>query len=199
MKVLKNFPLIIILSCSAQDEILDQEYYAVSNNNVIEFKQNNSSILISYCTDLGQCNSPKTFIINISTDSTVHDNTKTYKVKNHNFGSMNTIIQNNELVVIDYPKGRKGIKDSFRFNGKEKVQYMVLYPKSELLSLKSISEISDKESKGILSEFTRFLKSEKGNSLLSQDLEYWTKFNDLVISKGYSPIGAEKLILIKTD
>ncbi|WP_040253208.1 hypothetical protein [Psychroserpens mesophilus] len=195
MKVLIIFLFIFTSFSGAQTIVLNQDYYSISKNNTVIFKQNNDTLTIAKCIRLEKCDTLRKLIFKIEKDSVVNKSTKIIFVKALNKKAENNIINNNGITLVQYDNGRIGIRESYNFKGKEKIQHVILYPKSELENLKPISKISKKEGKEIFDNYLSFINSINDED--DFDFENYTtmdKFTELVIKKGYNPIGAYNII-----
>jgi hypothetical protein len=199
MKSILIIFLIGTLYSHAQTNVLDQDYYFVVKDKTIQFKQIKDSLFITNCSGIEKCDSLPRFSYLILKDSLINDTTKMIFMKGQEYKHKNLKAHEKEITLIKYKNGRKAIKESYSLKGKEKVQFTILYPKSELALLKPISEINKIESKAILTEFTKYIQSLDENEFDYDDYKIWEKFNDLVINKGYNPIGAEREIGLKSD
>jgi hypothetical protein len=197
MKFLSFIIFLGLYQCYSQTKIFDQEFYAIQREVVVEFKQEKDSIFISRCINPKNCNYSRKISLFIEKDSLIENNTKIVFIKRGNQKSLNTMIPDDKIIILDYKNGRFGIKDSFTSNGKEKTHYIVIYPKSELDNLKPIEDISEQEAKDVAEKFKTYIKSVTNDEFELDDSIHWNKFNELVIKKGYSPIDAEKGIIKK--
>jgi hypothetical protein len=188
----------ILFSC-AQTKVFDQEYYSVIKNKSLEFKQVKDSLFLTKCNGFKKCDSLPKFSYFIEKDSIIDERTKVILVKGQKYKHRNTKVHDKGITIVEYGNGRKAIKESYNLNGNEKVQFVPLYPKSELENLKPISKISETESKEVLTEFLNYVKSFDKEEFNYGDYKTWEKFNELVINKGYNPIGAEREIGLKSD
>ncbi|QHI36643.1 hypothetical protein IMCC3317_20060 [Kordia antarctica] len=197
MKLILTIFLIGTLYSFAQTNVLDQDYYFVVKEKTIQFKQKKDSLFITNCSEIGKCDSLPKFSYLILRDSLVNDTTKVVFVKGQKYKHRNLEVHEKEITFISYENGRKAIKETYIKRKKEKTQFPILYPTSELALLKPISEISVAESKEIILEFKKYITSLDKNELDIDDYKIWEKFNDLVIQKGYTPIDAEREVGLK--
>jgi hypothetical protein len=177
--------------------MLDQDYYAVMKEKTIQFKQIKDSLFITNCSGIEKCDSIPKFSYLILRDSLINENTKMIFVKGQKYKYPK--IHEKAVTLITYKNGRKAIKESHISKKKEKTQFIILYPTTELASLKPISEITKTEAKAILMEFMEYIQSFAKNEFDIDDYKVWGKFNDLVIHKKYNPIGADHEIGLKSD
>ena len=199
MKLLILFLFTGFLSSSAQTKVLDQDYYFVVKKKTIQFKQIKDSLFITNCSGFEKCDSLPKFSYLILKDSLIDKDTRVVFVKGQKYKHKNLKVHEKKITFISYKNGRKAIKQSYTLNGKEKIQFPVLYPKSELELLSPISEINESDSKEILMNFVNYIKSFDKNNFDFDDYKVWEKFNDLVIIKGYNPIGAEREVGLKSE
>ena len=188
------------ISSFAQTNIFDQDYYAVIKNKTIKFEQKKDTIFITNCNDFEKCDSLSKSALLIGKVSTINTKTRKIILKNldSNVNPNSEVFQEKIITITEYKNGRKAIDENYGNHRNNKIQLAILYPKSELMKLEPISKITEWESKEILEEFTEYIKSIDKAKFDYDDFANWEKFNDLVIKRGYNPIGAELEIGKKT-
>ena len=186
--------LVGTLYATSQTKVFDQDYYFIAKKKIVQFKQVKDSLFITNCSGIENCDSLPKFSYLILKDSLVNENTKVIFFKGQKYKHKNLQVHEKDITLISYKNGRKAIVESYNLRKKEKTQFSILYPESELKSLKPISEITTAETKIILKELQELMQSLDKNELDIDDNEIWAKFNDLVIGNGYNPMGAERKI-----
>ena len=187
----------------AQTKILDQEYYTIIKNKTLKFEQKKNIFYVTNCTKFEKCDSLPESSFLILRDSIINNKTKKIVLKNLNDNLVTENFQDTiefrkkNIILIDYKNGRKAIEENYKYRRNSKTRLAILYPKSELIKLKSISEITQTEAKEILMEFNEFTIDKEESDY--NEFESWKIFNDLVTEKGYNPIGAENEIRKKSN
>jgi hypothetical protein len=183
----------------AQTKIFEQPYYSIIKNKTIKFEQLKDTLYVTNCNGFEKYDTLHKIVFLIESDSIIDDVTRKIVLISQDFEELSEEIREKEIILIDYKNGRKAIEENYKHRGNKKNQLAILYPKSELIKLKPISEITKIESKEILLEFTEYIKSIDKEKFDFDDFINWEKFNDLVIKRGYNPINAKNKIGIKSQ
>lgn len=183
----------------AQTKVFEQPYYSIIKNKTIKFEQLKDTLYVTNCNGFEKCDTLYKTVFLIESDSIIDNVTRKIVLISQDFEELSEEIREKEIILIDYKNGRKAIEENYKHRGNKKNQLAILYPKSELIKLKPISEITKIESKEILLEFTEYIKSIDKEKFDFDDFINWEKFNDLVIKRGYNPINAENKIGIKSQ
>ncbi len=183
----------------AQTKIFEQPYYSIIKNKTIKFEQLKDTLYVTNCNGFEKYDTLHKIVFLIESDSIIDDVTRKIVLISQDFEELSEEIREKEIILIDYKNGRKAIEENYKHRGNKKNQLAILYPKSELIKLKPISEITKIESKEILLEFTEYIKSIDKEKFDFDDFINWEKFNDLVIKRGYNPINAENKIGVKSQ
>ena len=183
----------------AQTKVFEQPYYSIIKNKTIKFEQLKDTLYVTNCNGFEKYDTLHKIVFLIESDSIIDDVTRKIVLISQDFEELSEEIREKEIILIDYKNGRKAIEENYKHRGNKKNQLAILYPKSELIKLKPISEITKIESKEILLEFTEYIKSIDKEKFDFDDFINWEKFNDLVIKRGYNPINAENKIGVKSQ
>lgn len=183
----------------AQTKVFEQPYYSIIKNKTIKFEQLKDTLYVTNCNGFEKYDTLHKIVFLIESDSIIDDVTRKIVLISQDFEELSEEIREKEIILIDYKNGRKAIEENYKHRGNKKNQLAILYPKSELIKLKPISEITKIESKEILLEFTEYIKSIDKEKFDFDDFINWEKFNDLVIKRGYNPINAKNKIGIKSQ
>lgn len=183
----------------AQTKVFEQPYYSIIKNKTIKFEQLKDTLYVTNCNGFEKYDTLHKIVFLIESDSIIDDVTRKIVLISQDFEKLSEEIREKEIILIDYKNGRKAIEENYKHRGNKKNQLAILYPKSELIKLKPISEITKIESKEILLEFTEYIKSIDKEKFDFDDFINWEKFNDLVIKRGYNPINAKNKIGIKSQ
>tara|TARA_R110000751_G_scaffold2470_4_gene13222 strand:- start:36346 stop:36954 length:609 start_codon:yes stop_codon:yes gene_type:complete len=183
----------------AQTKVFEQPYYSIIKNKTIKFEQLKDTLYVTNCNGFEKCDTLYKTIFLIESDSIIDNVTRKIVLISQDFEELSEEIREKEIILIDYKNGRKAIEENYKHRGNKNNQLAILYPKSELIKLKPISQITKIESKEILLEFTEYIKSIDKEKFDFDDFINWEKFNDLVIKRGYNPINAENKIGVKSQ
>ncbi len=183
----------------AQTKVFEQPYYSIIKNKTIKFEQLKDTLYVTDCNGFEKCDTLYKTIFLIESDSIIDNVTRKIVLISQDFEELSEEIREKEIILIDYKNGRKAIEENYKHRGNKNNQLAILYPKSELIKLKPISQITKIESKEILLEFTEYIKSIDKEKFDFDDFINWEKFNDLVIKRGYNPINAENKIGVKSQ
>ena len=183
----------------AQTKVFEQPYYSIIKNKTIKFEQLKDTLYVTNCNGFEKYDTLHKIVFLIESDSIIDNVTRKIVLISQDFEELSEEIREKEIILIDYKNGRKAIEENYKHRGNKKNQLAILYPKSELIKLKPISEITKIESKEILLEFTEYIKSIDKEKFDFDDFINWEKFNDLVIKRGYNPINAKNKIGIKSQ
>ncbi|MFK7749298.1 MAG: hypothetical protein AB8B65_12955 [Kordia sp.] len=202
MKPIKLILLIFfagVLYANAQTMLFDQEYYFIAKGEVKLLKQVQDSVYISDCDDFQKCNEIPRFSYKVLTDSVIDKNTKTYILKGKRYNHKNREAEEKQVIITKIKNNRIKLQEVYRKAGKRKLETSILYATSELVPLKPISEITQTEVEDIFAKMVAYMNYLKTTEIKREKYMSWEKINDLVIEKGYSPVGAEEELGKKSD
>ncbi|WP_046756920.1 hypothetical protein [Kordia jejudonensis] len=188
-----------VLYTNAQTMVFDQEYYFIAKGEVKQLKQIQDSVYISDCNDFQKCNEIPRFSYKVLNDSVIDKNTKTYILKGKRYNHKNRKAEEKKVIITKIKNNRIKLQEVYGKAGKRKLETSILYATSELVPLKPISEITQEETEDIFEQMVAYMNYLKTTEIKREKYMSWEKINDLVIAKGYSPIGADEELGKKSE
>ncbi|GAA3624263.1 hypothetical protein GCM10022397_07540 [Flavivirga jejuensis] len=167
----------------------------------MEFQQVKDSIFLKNCSQFINCDDSPKYSYRIKKDSLLSKGTKIIFLEGKKHNLNNHKVHDMTIILLEKKNGRKSINDNYKTDENEKLRFQTIYPKSELINLDQISNISSLEFNKILNEIMEEFKLSKRKVIkeiinLENDI-ISEKFKDLVIAAGYTPIGAQSETLFE--
>ncbi|WP_298422237.1 hypothetical protein [uncultured Kordia sp.] len=202
MKSIKLIVLIFfigMLYSNAQTVLFDQAYYFIAKDEIKKIKQVQDSILVFECKEFQKCNSTPNYAHKILRDSIINKNSKMVFLGKHKYDAQNLETKDKKIMLVDTIQGRKILKEFSAYTKKERTQKSLLYSTSELIGLRPISEITKTDADHIYEQMVTQMKASKMKQPFFNEYKTWELLNDLIIAKGYSPVGAREVLQQKSD